>query len=402
MDSLESYYATPLLRPDSPLDDHSRALIKSIYDAEQAKALEMPTDAPLDPKRHKRVDFTWIEMNEQPQVIQNNLDLERKSIAETAAFIASQPLEHIYMTGCGDSVASMVAVRAFYEYLLGIPCEAIQALDFTYYYYHPINARTLVITLSSSGATTRTVEAMLLARALGARTLTLSNTPGSPLMVESNRGILIHAQRNGWPTQSSTAAMAILYQLGIDLARQKGVPVEHLADLQTGLNQIPELIRKVLSVDNGGMAAIAEAEARRFIYLFVGGGPAYACALFGAAKVKECSPDHAIAIQLEEFHHYNSQKAGDPLFLVAPKGLSMPRALDTAREGRRWGGQVYSIVTEKDRTLDADSNMVFPCPAMSEYLSPMVYTIPLQQFAYHVAMAKFRLAEEQAGVRTPE
>lgn len=401
MDSLDNHYFTHLLGPDSPLDDHSRALIKSIYDAEQAKALELPTDAPLDPKRRKRVDYTWIEMNEQPQVIQNNLDLERKSIAEAAAFIASQPLENIYMAGCGDSIASMIAVRAFYEHLLGIPCEAIQALDFTYYYSRPVNSGSLVITLSSSGATTRTVEAMLLARALGAMTLTLSNISGSPLMVESNRSILIHAQRKGWPTQSSMAAMAILYQLGIDLARQKGVSAGHLAGFQSDLNRVPELVGRVLSAHNDGIAAVAKAEARRSIYLFAGGGPAYACALFGAAKVKECSPDHAIAIQLEEFHHYNSQKAGDPLFLVAPKGPSLPRALDTAREGRRWGGQVYSIITEKDATLEADSNMVFPLPVMSEYLSPMVCTIPLQQFAYHLAMAKFQLAELQAGVKPP-
>lgn len=400
MDGLTSHYDTPLLRPDSPLDDHSRAVIKSIYDVEQTKALELPTDAPLDPKRRKKVDYTWIEMNEQPQVIQNNLDLERKTIAETAAFIARQPLERIYLTGCGDSIASMIGVRTFFEYLLGIPCEAIQSLDFTYYYYRPVNSRTLVITLSSSGATTRTVEAMLLARAMGARTLTLSNTPGSALMVESSRGILIHAERKGWPTQSSTAAMAILYQLGIDLAREKGTLTEHLIGFQTALNQVPEMVRKVLSVHNDGIAAVADAEAKRCVYLFAGGGPAYACALFGAAKVKECSPDHAIAIPLEEFHHYNSQKAGDPLFLVAPKGCSVLRALDTAREGRRWGGQVYSVITEKDNTLEADSNAVFALPEISEFLSPLVYTVPLQQFAYHVAMAKFRLAEVQAGVRS--
>lgn len=386
-------HSTPLLAPDSPLDDRSRTLIQAIYDAEQAKALELPSDGPLDPKRRKRVDYTWTEMWDQPQVIRTNLDLERAAIAETAGFIASWPIDRIYLTGCGDSVASMIGVRAFYERVLGIPCEAVQALDFTYYYHRPVNSRTLVITLSSSGATTRTVEAMLLSRALGALTLTLSNTQGSPLMLESSRGLLIHAERKGWPTQSSTAAMAILYQLGIDLARRRGLMESELAAYQAELDQAPEKIQKVLDVHSRPIGSVAEAEADRSIYLFAGGGPAYACALFGAAKVKECSPDHAISIPLEEFHHYNSQKAGDPLFLVAPRGPSLPRALDTVREGRRWGGQVYSIITENDHTLDVDSNKVFALPEMDELLTPLVYTVPLQLFAYYVAMAKFHRAE---------
>lgn len=386
-------YSTPLLAPNSPLDEHSRALIQEIYDAEQAKAQELPSDDPLDSKRRKRVEYTWTEMWAQPQVLHTNLALEQSAIAETAAFIAGHPLDRIYLTGCGDSVASMIGVRAFYEQVLGIPCEAIQALDFTYYYNRPVDSRTLVITLSSSGATTRTVEAMLLARAMGALTLTLSNTVGSPLMVESSRGLLIHAERKGWPTQSSTAAMAILYQLGIDLARQRGYSTGDLAEYQAELDQAAEKIQKVLDNHSNSIRAVAEEEANRSIYLFAGGGPAYACALFGAAKVKECSPNHAISIPLEEFHHYNSQKAGDPLFLVAPRGPSLPRALDTAREGRRWGGQVYSVVTENDHTLDMDSNRVFPLPAMDELLTPLVYTVPLQLFAYHVAMAKFHRAE---------
>ncbi len=300
-------FATPLLSPDSPLDQHSKELIAEIYAREQAKALGLPTDDPLDPKRRARVDLTLTEMWEQPEIIQKNLELEKQAIEETAAYIASLPLERIYMTGCGDSIASMIAVRGFYEEILGIPCETIQALDFTYYYNRPVNERSLVITLSSSGTTVRTVEAMLVARAKGAVTLTLSNTQGSPLMVESSRGLLIRAQRKGWPTQSSTAAMALLYQLGIDLARKKGYPANKLDEYQKTLNNIPKLVEQVLNTQDKPVEEIANEEAERKIYLFAGGGPAYASTLIGAAKVRELSPDHSIAIPLEEFHHSISQ-----------------------------------------------------------------------------------------------
>jgi glucosamine--fructose-6-phosphate aminotransferase (isomerizing) len=132
------------------------------------------------------------------------------------------------------------------------------------------------------------------------------------------------------------------------------------------------------------------------MYLFSGGGPAFGAALFGAAKVKECSPDHAIAIPLEEFHHYNSQKHGEPLFLVAPEGRSVSRARDTALEGRRWGGTIYAVTTEGDHTLDDCTDEIVALPPVPEALAPLVYTVPLQLFAYHVAQAKFRLAEAAA------
>ena len=115
------------------------------------------------------------------------------------------------------------------------------------------------------------------------------------------------------------------------------------------------------------IAQLAEQEADKAV-LFAAGGPSYAAALFGAAKVKECSPDHAISIPLEEFHHYNSQKRGDPLFLIAPSGPSVPRARDTAEEGRRWGGTIYAVVTGEESMLDACAHKILRLPSVPEVL----------------------------------
>lgn len=397
----DSKYNSPLLAPDSLLDEHGREVIQKVYDAEWAKAQELPTDDPLDPKRRERVELTWGEIWSQPEAITETLDQERQAISDAAHALGKRDLERVYMTGCGDSIASMIAVRGLYEQLLGIPCEPVQALDFTYYYNRPVNKKTLVITLSSSGATTRTVEAMMVGRALGASTLALSNTPGSPLMVESDLGLLIHAERKGWPTQSSTAAMAILVQLLFDTVRARGSSKTEVASLEAAFHGIPEQIARTLKSVNDGIRQAAEREAQRKVYLYSGGGPAYASAVFGAAKVRECSPDHSIAIPLEEFHHYNSQKAGDPLFLIVPHGVSVPRGLDTLHEGKRWGGQVYSVVSGQDRGLFSQSDQVFELAEVPEALSAFLYTLPVQLFAYHVAMAKFQLAEALQNGRNP-
>lgn len=386
---------SPLLNENSPLDTRSRRLIEDLNRREFEKSLTLPTDDPLDQKRRNRVELTWGEMWAQPEKIELTLDLERESIADAASHLKEKTIDRVVMAGCGDSLASMIGVRSFYESLLGVPCEPVQALDFVYYYYRPINERTLVVVLSSSGVTTRVVESLLLAKAMGAQTLALSNTAGSALMVEADHQILIHAERKGWPTQSSTAAMAVLYQYGIELARQmrpnQGVEID---SLEEALHGTPALIAQALETHNESMTDLADEEADHPLFLFAGGGPSYASALFGAAKVKELSPDHAIAIPLEEYHHYNSQKVAEPLFLIAPNGPSLPRTLDTAREGKRFDGMVYSLVSEGNSLLDEISDASFYLPVMDERLVPMVYSIPVQLFAYHVAMAKFRMAEE--------
>lgn len=388
---------TPLTSDDSPLAPRARRLIEDLQRQEREKALILPTDDPLDPKRRRRVDFTHDEMWAQPEAVRGTLAMERSAIAAVAAACAKRSLDRIIMVGCGDSLASMLAVRAMYEELLEIPCEPMQALDFSYYYARLARERVLVVILSSSGVTTRAVEALLLARTQGALTLGLSNTPGSPVLAEADLCLTVHAERKGWPTQASTAAMMVLYQLGLDLARAMRSGSGAIDDLEVALHRTPDDIALVLQRCDGIVAGIAEKEARRSIYLFAGGGPAYACAMFGAAKVKECATSHALAIPLEEYHHYNSQKAGDPLFLIAPRGLSVPRALDTAVDGKRWGGQVYAITTQGDTVLAGSAHQLIELPAMPEFLVPMVYTVPVQLFAYHTAMAKFRQAQESAG-----
>ena len=187
--------------------------------------------------------------------------------------------------------------------------------------------------------------------------------------------------------------MAILVQLLFEMARIKGASKTTLDPIEAAFHQIPEQMARTLKTIDDGIRSVAEKEAQRKVYLYSGGGPAYASALFGAAKVKECSPDHGIAIPLEEFHHYNSQKVGDPLFLIAPHGFGVPRALDTLHEGKRWGGQVYSVISEHDAKLFTQSDQVFEMAEIPEALSAFTYTLPVQLFAYHVAMAKFHQAE---------
>jgi glucosamine--fructose-6-phosphate aminotransferase (isomerizing) len=104
-----------------------------------------------------------------------------------------------------------------------------------------------------------------------------------------------------------------------------------------------------------------------------------------------------VAIPLEEFHHYNSLKAGDPLFVLAPAGPGVQRARDTAEEGRRWGGRIFAVVNGADTALDHCSDSTLRLPELLEVFSVFSFILPVQLFAYHTALAKFRLAGADVG-----
>ncbi|MDE0531197.1 MAG: SIS domain-containing protein [Albidovulum sp.] len=389
----EDELQTPLLGKDSPLDRRAKRRIRDLYDQEQQIAI--PTNDALDPERRRRVDLTITEIQGQSAAIQKTLEEERRTVCDIARKISGTPVRQIYLVGCGDSLSAMFGARALYEQLLGIKCEPMQALDFAYYFNRPLDRRTLVVGLSSSGTTTRTVEAILLAKALGAKTLALTNTPESPLMQESDHGLLVHAERKGWPTQASTAALALLFQFAIEFAASASAKTREIQSLQIALDEIPALVDDVTKKCSECIRRIARIEARKHLYLFSGGGASYSAAFFGAAKIKECTPNHAIAIPLEEFHHYNSQKDGDPLFLTAPSGPTIPRARDTAAEGKRRGGNVYSVTSEDEELLANSSDEAIALPRMLETLTPLVYAVPAQLFAYYVGKEKFRIADAE-------
>jgi len=379
----------PLIGPGSRLGAHGQSLLIALRNKARETAAAIPADTPLDPYRRRRVELTLTEMRRQPEAIAETLEREVDAIQDVARGFARRHLDRVYLVGCGDSLSAGIAVRPLFEHLLGIPCEALQALDYSHYLYHPTGNQTAIVAISSSGVTPRTVEALMRARSQGALTVGVSNTRESPLIREADFGLYVHAERKGWPTQASTAAMAMLYSFGIEIGRVRGMET---ASARRELVQIPTLVATTLERFDPPMAQLGAELASRPTFLFAGAGQSWATAQFGAAKVRECTPGHAVPIHLEEFHHYNSQKAGDPLFVIAPNGPSLSRALDTVRAGKTWGGMVY-VLTGPDDPGDRSADHIFMLPQVSEVFSPLVYVVPLQLFAYHLATAQFANAE---------
>jgi glucosamine--fructose-6-phosphate aminotransferase (isomerizing) len=384
--------ASPLLDPGtSPLDVRQQAVVQRVSDAERAHILALPSNDPLDPKLRFRVEATGPELFGQPAAITATLQLNADNVDVIADRLVAG-VQRVVLVGCGDSLAVMIAARQALESMLGVPCEPMQSLEFAYCHADLVDADTAVIALSSSGETTRTVEALLMAQHRGSYTVSLTNTAGSTLQAEADTSLKIEATRVGWPTQSSTAALALLLELAIRSGERR-VPTA-AAPLRAAFDELPGVMTQVLDRIDPLIADIAgsEVDAGVQMVLFSGAGPNLASAIVGAAKVKECTTLHAVDIQIEEYHHYNSQKAGEPLFLLAPSGPSVPRAVDTGTDALRWGGRLYVVTTEGEHAFDDVGGHVITLPPVPEPLSPLLYLLPAQLVGYHLGLRCYAAA----------
>jgi glucosamine 6-phosphate synthetase-like amidotransferase/phosphosugar isomerase protein len=384
--------ASPLLDPaTSPLDARQRAVVQRVSDAERAHILALPTNDPLDRKLRSRVLATGPELFAQPAAIRATLEVNAANLDAVAERL-NTGVRRVVLVGCGDSLAVMVAARHAIESMLGVPCEPVQSLEFAYYRAGLADSTTAVIALSSSGETTRTVEALLMAQHRGSYTVAITNTAGSTLQSEASTALKIEATRVGWPTQSSTAALALLLELAIRIGERR-VPTE-AAMLGKAFDALPDVMGEVLERVAPLIADVAEREVAAGVQnvLFAGAGPNLATAIVGAAKVKECTTLHAAEVQVEEYHHYNSQKAGEPLFLFAPTGPSVPRAVDTGRDALRWGGRLYVVTSEGEHAFDQSGGLVVTLPPVPEALSPLLHLLPAQLVGYQLGLSSYDAA----------
>jgi glucosamine 6-phosphate synthetase-like amidotransferase/phosphosugar isomerase protein len=346
---------------------------------------ESSSDEVGDPERFRRVALTETEMMSQGAAIRATLEANEAPLARIASDLADRSIMRIAMVGCGDSWISGAGVRHVVERLLGVVCEPCEAFDFATYGLDVIDAETVVVGLSSSGKTEPVIDGLKGAEARGAYAIGLSNTLGSPLMEEFPGALHIRATRGGWPTQSSTAAMALKLALAAAIAEAQG---RDASSLRAALDALPELVDEVARRFYEPAREVAARLARADLVLLTGAGPHYAPAAFGAAKLKELAPIHAQAFPLEEYHHYRTQKAGDPMFLVAPDAASHARAAETAIMSRGVEGVCIALLPEGETEIAGIADVAWHLPPVAWETAPILYSVPLHLFGYHAAMER--------------
>lgn len=350
---------------------------------------EPSRDTGRDPSRRARVARTRAEMMDQGSVMDATIAAERDGCAILAARIAARGINRIVIAGCGDSWFAAIGARLAMERATGLPVEPVQAFDWAHFASNTADVRTLVIGLSSGGSTPAVVAALDAGQARGAFAVGMSNTPGSAVLTRYDGGLVVHASRQGWPTQSSTAAIGLLMALGLAIGAAMRRDDAVLGPLQDALARVGSTMDAVALACDAQARAWAKSVTAAPLILFAGAGPHFAAAAFGAAKVRELSPIHAMAMPLEEYHHYRSQKRDDPLFLIAPDAASRERALDTALVSEDVGGRTVALLPGPDVDIETRVTQSWRLPAVLDAVAPLVWSVPLHLFAYHFAEARF-------------
>ena len=346
---------------------------------------ESSSDAAGDPERFRRVALTEREMMTQGEAIRATVAANAEPLAAIGRDLADRTIRRVVTAGCGDSWIAGHGVRPALETALCAPCEPVEAFDFATYGLHAIDAETLVIGLSSSGKTEPVIDGLTGSAERGAYTIGLSNTLGSPLMEQCPGALHVHATRGGWPTQSSTAAMALMLAMAAAVQTAKGGDA---SALEAALDALPEQVDAVARAFYEPARQVAKHLARADLVLTTGPGPYFAPAEFGAAKLKELAPIHAYSFPLEEYHHYRTQKAGDALFMVAADKASHARALETAIMSQGCEGYCVALVPEGETDIAEIVDVAWHLPPVPAATAPIVYSVPLHLFGYHAAVER--------------
>jgi glucosamine--fructose-6-phosphate aminotransferase (isomerizing) len=340
------------------------------------------------------ISATRREVAAQPEVVAHVLAEQGKAVRALAAVLTERDTREIVLLGSGDSWFAGLACRLAFEAYAGLPAEAIQAYEYAAYGRPAFDSRAAAIVISSSGRPTTTWDA--LARALSTPAYVLGITdkpyPGNPFQEKSHAALIPGAVKVGWPTQTTTATIALLIDLAIELGRVRGHLAAAEADqLSAQLRSLPGSMRAVLDRSGPLAEQLAQellAGGARRIYTFVGAGPSLGVAYVGMALLAEGSQEAGVAIAAEEFHHglhIATIARDDVVVLIAPSGAASQRYLDTARSVRTWGSRLFAIVDEQDAEIGKLADATFVLPATPEPMTPLLTLLPLHQLCIHLA-----------------
>ncbi len=303
----------------------------------------------------------------------------------STAFVEQLPnIQHIQFIACGTSFHAALVARYWLERLTGIACGVDVASEFRYR-DAVLPANTLAIFISQSGETADTLAALRLVRARGnVKTLAICNVATSSLVHEADFHCLTHAgvEMGVASTKAFTTQLTALLLLAHTLAPTKiGLNV---------LQQLPHCIEQALLLDET-IKNLAGAFTDKTNALFIGRDILFPVALEGALKLKEISYIHAEAYPAGELKHGPLALVDKnmPVIALAPHNILFDKMCSSINQVAARGGNLWVLTDDAEAIKAVDNNAtIITLPTTDLLLLPILYTIPLQLFAYHVAVAK--------------
>ena len=348
----------------------------------------------LGPYRH----FMQKEIHEQPRALGDTIEAAIDAGGFPAELFGKDAqavlagVTGVQILACGTSYYAGLTARYWIEALANLPCSVEIASEYRYRAAYA-DPKHLIVTISQSGETLDTMEALKYAKSLGHRhTLSICNVPESAIPRASE---LVCYTRAGAEigvasTKAFTTQLAALFQLAVVLGKLHGrVDAAQEADYLEQLRHLPGSVQHALNLEPQ-IVAWAERFAGKANALFLGRGLHYPIALEGALKLKEISYIHAEAYPAGELKHgpLALVDAEMPVVVIAPNDSLLEKVKSNMQEVRARGGELF-VFADQDSNFSASEGVhVIRTPRHAGVLSPVVHTIPVQLLAYHTALAR--------------
>ncbi|CAL7961613.1 L-glutamine--D-fructose-6-phosphate aminotransferase [Gammaproteobacteria bacterium] len=341
--------------------------------------------------------FMQKEIFEQPKALADTLEerllqseIPLENFGNNAKKIFDK-IKKIQIVACGSSFHAAMVGKYWIEKYAKLPCNAEIASEFRY--RQPIvEAGTLFITISQSGETADTLAALRYAKKLPfVATLAICNVPESSLVRDSD---LVFMTRAGVEigvatTKAFTTQLTALLMLAIALGKRLGLTTKTTQQLIKQLKHIPIVAEKALGLDQE-IIAIAKTLENSANVFFLGRGISYPIAMEGALKLKEISYIHAESFPAGELKHGPIAliDQGTPTIVIMPNDSLCEKLKSNLQEVNARGGKLIIFADESLHFKNHPEWTICKIPKVATEIAPIIYTIPLQLLAYHVAVLK--------------
>lgn len=340
--------------------------------------------------------FMMKEIHEQPATVNATLEgrVSQRHVLQNAFGLGADDIfrqtRAVQIVACGSSYYTGMVARYWIEKYAGLPCQIEIASEFRYRKV-AVAPGTLFVTISQSGETADTLAALRDATDSNyLSSLCLCNVPNSSLVRESALSLMIQAgpEIGVASTKAFTTQLADLLLLTIALSKHNGLTSEQEEEMVAALRQAPAMIEQALALEPE-IEAIAERFVHKHNALFLGRGDHYPIALEGALKLKEISYIHAEGYAAGELKHGPLALVDEsmPVITIAPQDELLDKIKSNMQEVRARGGELI-VFTSASGFADEEGITIVQMPHAPDLISPLVYTIPMQLLAYHVAVLK--------------
>jgi glucosamine--fructose-6-phosphate aminotransferase (isomerizing) len=337
------------------------------------------------------------EIHEQPLAIAKTLDGRIRAgkvldgVFGPYAEAAFESIQAVQIVACGTSFHAGLVAKYWMESIAGLPCNVEVASEFRYR-KHVVLPETLFVSVSQSGETADTLAALREAGRMGyAHTLAICNVPESSIVRESQSTLMTRAgpEVGVASTKAFTTQLTGLLLLVVALAKRNGLFPEQEAKIVQELETLPEQIRHVLQMEDE-IEKWAELFGDKHHALYLGRGAQYPVAMEGALKLKEISYIHAEAYPAGELKHGPLALIDNemPVVAVAPNNELLEKLKSNLQEVHARGGELYVFADIHAPMENVPGVNLLRVAPTDEVVAPIVYTVPLQILAYHVALIK--------------